>query len=103
MAAVLTRPTDVPNQPQMNGQFKEQWFDLALDNSYPTGGESVTLAAIGLTRVVAVKSLGGGGLAYQYDNANQKLLAYLGTTGAEVSNAGDLSAVTAQRVAFVGY
>ena len=77
--------------------------DVTFDNSYPTGGEPLTLAQLGLTNVIwviaTVKVAGAGSVtAVSYDVANKKLLAY--AAGAQIANAVNLAAVTAQVVAY---
>jgi hypothetical protein len=77
--------------------------DVTFDSSYPTGGESVTAADLGLTSVTfaitSIKTAGTGSVTEAFYVTSTGLLkAY--TAAAEVANATDLSAVTAQIVAF---
>ena len=71
---------------------------VTMDNSYATGGESVTAANLGLSRVVQFSLEPNAGYVPEYDHANSKVKAYW--TGAatsavlaEVTAATDLSAV----------
>lgn len=81
----------------VSGNKRENIADVAFDSSYPTGGESLTPAQLGLTSVDVVLSDHKAGYNFVYDKANQKLLAYNGTT--QVANTTDLSAITARVVA----
>lgn len=81
--------------------------DITLDSSYPTGGEAVTAANLGLSTVLFaicnVKAVSGTvniANAY-YDQANSKLKIYDETPG-EVANAADLSSNVVRVLAF-GY
>lgn len=65
-----------------------------FDSSYPTGGESLPLATLGLLRVDSFIADGAGGYAFQWDNTNKKVKAF-SASGTEVANTTDLSAVTA--------
>ena len=69
-------------------------FNVTLDSSYPTGGEDLTEADLGLpagaTVSGAIASATGGYVAH-YDHANDKLIMYTG--GSQVANTTDLSAV----------
>lgn len=93
--------------------------EITFDNSYPTGGESVTAAQFGLQSIDMVVLSGSGGYIAEYDYTNNKIkvltpaaphshtentaAAYVqnATTAenvaeaaSEVANATDLSAVT---------
>lgn len=77
--------------------------DVTFDASYPTGGEPLTAADLGLAVVdfgiATVKVAGTGSVtAVAYDVANAKLLAY--AAAAQIASTTDLSAVTATVVAF---
>lgn len=88
------------------GDLRESTVRVAMDNSYPTGGESVPLQAnFGLSRVIRrhaimVKAATGAATA-DYDPTTEKVLCYT-TAGAESANAADLSAAVIQ-VTCVGY
>lgn len=62
-------------------------LDLLCDNSYPTGGYPVTAADFGLNDVIVVIPQGAGGLLFEYDYANKKLLVKYPTGGATASPA----------------
>lgn len=81
--------------------------DVTLDSSYPTGGEAITAAQLGLNTVLFaicnVKAVGGTvnvANAY-YDSANAKIKVY-DETPAEAANAADLSSLVVRVLAF-GY
>lgn len=86
-------------------------FDIAWDSSYPTGGESLSAADVGMTEIENVAVSGGaGGYFFDYDTANSKMLAYYydyngAADGAaiQVANTTDLSGVTALRASFMGF
>lgn len=76
---------------------------VVFDSSYPTGGEPLTAAQLGLRTVThahaQVQVAGTGSVTNVfYDVANQKLKAF--TAAAEVANTTDLSAVTVQVTAY---
>jgi hypothetical protein len=75
--------------------------DVTFDNSYVTGGEPVTPSALGLGSILHCNGGSKAGNLIQYDPANVKLLAYVSSTGVQVANAVDLSAVTI-RLQFTG-
>lgn len=73
------------------------------DASYATGGYSDFKALVeqkterGLESIVAVCGFGtGGGVRYdlKYNTSTSKLMVFVGSTGAEVANATDLSGIT---------
>lgn len=75
--------------------------DVVFSNSYPTGGDTLTLASLGWAAtdvafaIATVKVAGTNGPVHVfYDVSTEKLLAYSAT--AQVANATDLSAVTAR-------
>lgn len=76
--------------------------DVTFDSSYPTGGEAVTLSTLGLNSILFVQ-MPGAKVAnlLQYDYAANKILAYVSSTGSQVANTTDLSAVSF-RARFVG-
>ena len=87
------------------GARRARTFTIGFDSSYPTGGEELKLATLGLEEVLFVAQEGAP-IVVNYDRANEKLLAYWGTGGTagvlpQVTNATDLSAQTV-RVQFVG-
>jgi hypothetical protein len=72
--------------------------DLTFSNSYATNGDVLpSNAALGLdASLEAIFPQGSGPIAQTLaiDLANRKILAYVRTTGVEVANATNLSAVT---------
>lgn len=81
--------------------------DVTLDSSYPTGGEAITAAQLGLSTVLFafcnVKAVSGTvnvANAY-YDSANSKIKVY-DETPAEVANAASLASVVIRVMAY-GY
>ncbi len=53
--------------------------DIDFDTSYPTGGEGLTAANLGLTGVDFLQVSGKNGYIFEYDYSNAKLLAYTPT------------------------
>lgn len=49
---------------------------LTFDNSYPTGGESLTPANIGLHVIENITIISASGLTFEYDYTNQKVKAF---------------------------
>lgn len=49
---------------------------IAFDSSYPTGGESLAAADIGLRAIDSIRVDPKSGLVFEYDYTNSKLLAY---------------------------
>lgn len=89
----------------VHGNQRKTITDVVMDNSYPTGGEPLTAAQLGLQLVqdaeCEVVARGANGpVSANYDIANAKLKA-LSATG-EVANLTDLSAATVRVVAY-GY
>ncbi len=99
MATTNTRVV-VPTVP---GAERYTVTDVVFDSSYPSGGEPLAAAGLGLTSVSfavsQVKVAGTGSVTNVfYDIANAKLLAY--AAAAQIANTTDLSAVTATVLAF---
>ena len=108
MAATLT----VHERIQLGGNKALIIGAVALDNSYPTGGEAIDSSSDEAFQYLL--SAGGGttakglGLVFQWDEANQKLVVCWNgdaTPAAlpEVTNTTDLSARTAVPVVFLTY
>lgn len=89
---------------QSGGSRIETVVVIAFDNSYPTGGEPLTKAELGLSSVDSVVIPSVGGYVFNYDYINEKVLVYVeegvaaGGPLLEVANATDLSALTGVRV-----
>lgn len=49
---------------------------IAFDDSYPTGGESLTPAMLGLGTIDFISIGNKGGYVFEYDYANQKVIVY---------------------------
>src|SRR5687768_13625282 len=60
------------------GPLRIRVHDVDFDDSYPTGGEALTAASLGLHEVYAVLPESKAGYVFRYDRANAKLLAYRG-------------------------
>lgn len=89
--------------PTVPGAGRWTVTEAVFDSSYATGGEILTASDLGLTTVLfasaTIKVAGTGSVtSVFYDVANGKLLAY--AAAAQIANAVDLSAVTAQVVAY---
>lgn len=105
MAAVAT----VTETHEVGDTLKQYFGTIALDSSYPTGGEAIDVS--GNEQIDFLIARGGGttatgaGYVYEWDAPNQKLLAFRtkdpGNAGGadivlqQVANAVDLSALTA--------
>lgn len=55
------------------GNFYQQVSEITFDNSYPTGGESLTPRELGLNVIDFMEIESAGGYMFQYDHANQKI------------------------------
>lgn len=93
------------NDKTVLGNKRVSFATVTLDSSYPTNGESVTAAQLGLSSVhaavVTVSAVGGTVNVAQatYDVANSKIKVF-DETPAEVSNTADLSNIVLKVVAF---
>lgn len=95
MAAVVTI-----NQDFEIGETKKLYHGtIALDSSYPTGGETLDVSGNERFDVLIADSVGG--YVFSFVASSQKLLAYVGDNDAgadgvlaQVANTTDLSAVT---------
>lgn len=78
--------------------------DVTFDSSYPTGGEAITPADLGMSNVIdatcEVRAKGATVTNVYYDRTNAKLVA--NAAAAEVANTTDLSTVVV-RVRAIGY
>lgn len=63
-----------------------------FDSSYPTGGEPLVPADLGLSQIDYLAANSDGARAFVWDKTNSKLKAYT-AAGAEESNAANLSTV----------
>lgn len=83
--------------------------DVDFDASYPTGGESLTPANVGLQQFDLVLASNDAGFVFEFNYTDNLLLAYYadndaGADGAliQVANATDLSANTNIRTLIIG-
>lgn len=107
MALGLTKRDDF-----VEGSKRFTTYDVAADNSYPAGGYTVTPRQVGLTTKIdrAQVNNSGGYLVDAIPQSSGSIkLKFLTSAGAapaalaDFTSTGDLSAVTAARVTFVGY
>lgn len=85
------------------GNQKGRFGTITFDASYPTGGEAITPATFGLTflnHLVITDNAGADVVAW--DRTNAKLVAYVRTTGVEVADTTDLSALVISVLALGG-
>lgn len=95
MAAVAT----IQNEISVGGTAKIYTGTIAMDSSYPTGGEAIDIS--GNERFDHLDAVSTSGYVFSWDAANQKLLAYVGDNDAvadgplaQVASTTDLSALT---------
>lgn len=94
------------------GDLKCTITSIDFDSSYPTGGEALTAANLGLSKVEFVSIQSKDGYVFNYDYTNSKVLVYItkdpaDTGGADVvlQQVGDttnLSALTGVKVFAIG-
>ena len=108
MAITLTRTFDTydaANTADRTVMFRGY---INWDSSYPTGGEAISVSMLN-TAIVAARHAGctcsalvdvvpgipaDGSIWTCFDAANSKVLAFVGTTGAQVGNGVDISNVS---------
>lgn len=83
MALTITRTGDWHG---VAGNLRYAYVKVDFDSSYPTGGESLTPADVGMREFVDVKIHPTSGFLFEYDYTNEKILAY--TQGAAHATAG---------------
>lgn len=109
MSATVTVKKNVNTNYQLDSHLargtKLYVGSVAFDNSYPTGGESITLP---FTPVLLIAE-SSAGYTFQYDYTNKKLLAYYADYDAvadgvliQVADTTDLSALTDVRFIAIG-
>lgn len=99
--ASLAVPVSAVDGP--DGNLKTAYRDVTMSNSYTTGGEAIAPAQVGMQviyQAVCDDAKANNFVSYNY--STNKLMAFVSSTGAEVANATDLSAVPAIRVGFRG-
>ncbi len=82
-------------------QLKAVSVSIAFDSSYPTGGEAFSFPGMNVLEHVFIE--GTGTYYFVYDYANNKILAYTHADGEQVTDAADLSALTAVKALVIGY
>jgi len=95
--------TPVPGTRNSDGRYFSQIVDIALDNSYPTGGYAISPRDVGLgLTIFGMQIIGGNSAANgrkaMWDTGNNKLMLAqdAGAAGAmaQVPNATDVSTLT---------
>lgn len=75
----------------VQGKYRVITKKVTLDDSYPAGGEAITAAAVGLSKIVKARIVGAnaaaGRLLWYWDPTNGKLMAFYPTGGDAVSPA----------------
>jgi hypothetical protein len=68
--------TDLKAQTTRRGStHKEKYYTCLFDSSYPTGGEPLTPADLGLSSILFLHATPASGYSFEYDFTNQKLIA----------------------------
>lgn len=102
----MAASVSITTGPEVPGNRKMVVGVITLDNSYATGGEAVTLAQLGLSRLDFLSVTAGIGYLPTWDGSTStpKILVYRQTaaTGAfvEVPSTTDMSATTVRFLAF---
>jgi hypothetical protein len=88
------------NRPPGGLQIRE--VDITFDSSYPTGGEAITAANVGLHTLLGLIQVAVTGSTYNFffDSTNSKIVGWI--INAEITNTTDISAITAKFLA-IGY
>ena len=100
----LTITNSRPNQPRTSVMGDRRAFvgQITFDSSYPTGGEVLTAAEVGLTRITHVDVAAKGGTeTVVWDHVNSKLQIFT-ADGVEALNATNASTIVAHVQVF-GY
>lgn len=92
------------------GDRRMNIYEVDFDNSYPTGGEALSKADLNVDlELDFVLAISNSGYSFEYDETNEKLLAYWADYDAvadgaliEVADTTNLSAVTNVLVVTVG-
>ena len=97
--------TTVDKTPQVPGAQRFSVSSVTFDSKYVTGGEPLTAAELGLTRVdwaiATVKKVGGTvNVAQAVYNVEKSTLQLFDETPAEVASEADVSNIVVQVVAF---
>lgn len=108
----MAAPTITVSRKQKVAQESIREGTIDFDTSYPTGGESITLADFKLTGIYYVVFQPTAGYFFEWDYTNKKVkvfyivasaLSPAAAAATEVSNATDLSALTGVRYRVFGY
>jgi len=103
MALTITRTGDWQGNP---GDRISSRVTIAFDNDYPTGGESLTPADLGMGEFDVVVIGSKGGYVFEYDYTAKTVLVFQGPVAAGVldqaANNADLSTLTGVRVYAIG-
>ena len=106
-ATTATKSTRVKNQPQRYGQMNCVIADVVLSTSYATNGDTLSPASIGFRAIYGMQVIGWANAASaqatsctmvkpDLTSETAPLLVCFTGAGVQVSNATDLSAVTAR-------
>ena len=106
MALTISNPSNARDNTGVPGDMRYTIKTITFDNSYPTGGESISAADVGLESIALVLlSPDHNGYVAQFDYSNSKISLWeAGADGAaldEFGNTGDASAVVV-RAMFYG-
>lgn len=108
--------TPVTGASYIAGNKRVRVYDVEFDSSYPTGGEELLAATVGLKKIEQVHPNGPAGdsdgtgpanaVVVRYDHSTSKLQAFeSGASGAVLPEKGDTESLAdyVVRVTFVGY
>jgi len=84
------------------GNKRVMFFEVDFDDAYPTGGEELKPATLGLRRFDFVNVTNKGGYTFDFDYTNNKIVVRNISDGNEVSNGTDLSSLTGVKVMVIG-
>ena len=89
--------TFAENHRGVEGDLRRWLGTITFDSSYPTGGEAITAANFGLAQIEHVQLATGVGnldITPHWDEANSKIILAVSSTGLQVADTTDASAVT---------
>lgn len=97
--AITIGKVNLGNRNHVVGSRRQVAVDVTLDNSYPTGGYTLTTSTLGVDGVTDFVQAGATTTGHLpvYNYSTSKLMMFSG--GTEVANATDLSAVVLRLVA----
>lgn len=102
----MAATTTIINGPEVPGSRKQTTATVLFDSSYATGGEAVTIADLGFTRLDWLDVSAGNGYLAAWDGSltSPKILLYRQTSATsaliEVPSATDVSTITVRVMAF---